>query len=104
MTPTARTAARRSLRILVEHDLFRKPVATFRDHALTQLLQHALAQTNAVADAALGEFDPLPGDGVGLGAVAVAQAERAADVGISAGQHADRFRLERLVAKTAGAG
>src|SRR5580692_7686086 len=56
---------------------------------------------NAIADAALGEFDHLFGNGIGLAAIAVAQAERAADVGISAGHDADRFRLERLVAEQA---
>src|SRR5580658_5628718 len=100
-TPTIRTAARQSLRILVEHDLFRKPVSTFRDHALAQLLQHLLTQIDAVADAALGELDHFLGDHIGLAAIAVGQAERAADVGISAGHDAERFRLERLVAKQA---
>src|SRR5580704_7988001 len=56
---------------------------------------------NAVADAALGELDHLPGDDIGLPAIAVLQAERATDVGISTGQHADRFRLERLVPEQA---
>src|SRR5580704_11646177 len=56
---------------------------------------------NAVADAALGEFDHLFGNDIGLAAIAVAHAQRAADVGISAGHDADRFRLERLVAKQA---
>src|SRR5580700_4827072 len=83
MTPTVRTAARQS------------------PDRLAEFLQHPLAQIHAVADAALGELDHLPGDGVGFGAVAVVQAERAADVGVGAGQHGERFRLKRLVAKQA---
>jgi hypothetical protein len=36
-----------------------------------------------------------------LPAIAVLQAERATDVGLSAGQYADGFRLERLVPEQA---
>src|SRR5215831_17949616 len=36
----------RSSNLFVEHDLFRKPVSTFRDHALT----HLLLRTQALAD------------------------------------------------------
>src|SRR6202035_6145895 len=35
----ARSIDRRTTEALFEHDLIRKPVSTFRDHALTQLVE-----------------------------------------------------------------
>src|SRR5580704_2770332 len=68
---------------------------------LAEFLQHPLAQIHTAADAALGELDDLAGNDVGFALIAVLQAERTTNVGISPAQRADRFRLERLVPEQA---
>lgn len=66
-----------------------------------QRLQHAFAQANGIALPALGEFNDLFRDRVGLGMIVGAQTKSATDVRVGVGHRCDRFRFERFIFKEA---